>query len=199
MSISVVPYGFLTYGNNTETTATAITQNIPCNTDGRLAIVNGSYTTDSSAETVSFMYAEGDGSRTTAASDAASGQADLTTSDAPKDPAGNAAASGDIVAYKTYNDTWEFNTVSSVTGSTITFNNNLSSPVKAGAQVNVIGAQGDGAEFQVPVASSSTKEFGGGNLYLAHPYSGEPMHVNGSNTGTSDSQMDYLVVAFINK
>lgn len=199
MSISVVPYGFLTYGNNTESTGTAITQEIPCNTDGRIAIVNGSYSTDDSSETVSFMYADGDGSRTTADGDAESGQKDLDTAEDPKDPAGNAASSDDVVAYQTYDGTWEFNTVDSVSGSTITLNNDIAKDVKDGAKVNVIGSQGDGAEFQVPVDSSSTKEFGDGNLYLAHPYKGEPMYVSASNDGSNDAQMDFLVVAFINK
>lgn len=199
MSIPAYVTGFLTKGYHTETTGTAITEELPANASGRLAVINGSYTTDDSAETLSFMYADGTGSRTTAASEAASGQADITTSEAPKDPAGNAAASGDVVAYRVDNGTWEFNTVSSVSGSTITFNNNLARKVLEGDEVNVIGAQGDGAEIQLRAAASGTHEFGNGEIAVVHPYKGEPMYLSASNSGTSDSQLDFLVLVLLDK
>ena len=199
MGVEVYPYGFLTFGYHSETTGTAITEEIPCNTDGRMAIIQGSVTPGDSAETLSLMYAEGDGSRNEANADAAAGQAELVTVDAPKDPAGNAAASGDIIAYQTYDGTWEFNTVSSISGNTITLGTNIAKKVLEGAKVNIIGAQGDGAEFQIAAPASATKEFGDGNIYLVHPYKGEPMYLSLSNSGIGDAQLDNLVVAFINK
>ncbi len=199
MSIPAYVKGFVSKGYHTESTGTAITEEIAANALGRLAIINLGYTADDSAETISFMYAEGTGSRNTAGSAAASGQADLTTSDDPKDPAGNAAASDDVVAYRVEDGTWEFNTVSSVSSKTITFNNNLAKNVLEGAEVNVIGAQGDGAELQLRAAASTSNTFGDGEIALVHPYKGEPAYLSCSNSGTSDSQLDYFVAVLLDK
>jgi hypothetical protein len=198
MSIPAFVNGFLSRGYHTESSGTAIEENLPANSEGRMALMNLEYTGGGTAHTLSLMYADGAGSRNTCDGGASSGQKDLTTVDDPKDPAGNAAASGDVVAYKVKDGTWEFNTVDSVSSKTITFNNNISTEVLDGAEVNIIGAQGDGAEFQLLGAASSQAKFGEGNLYIVHPYEGEPMHFYSPN-GTDAGSLDNLLVAFINK
>jgi hypothetical protein len=198
MGLNLFPYGFESFGSHTESSGTAIEDGIPGGS-GRAAVVFLSYTGGGTAHTLSFLYAEGTGSRNTADGDAASGQKDVTVTDTPKDPAGNAAATDDNVAYELADGTWEFNTVSSVSSNTITLNNNISAPgINDGAKVNIIGVQGDGAEIQLEALASSNKEWGGDYPVVVAPYREEPLYFyspNGTNAGTREN----MLVSYINK
>lgn len=198
MGVNFFPYGIKTYGYHTESSGTTIDEEIPGGS-GRTAILQLGYTGGGTAHTLVVMYAEGAGSRNHADGDQASGQKDLVCEVDPKDPAGNAAASGDIVAYELKNGTWEFNTVDSVSSATITLNNNISAPgIADGAKVNVIGASGDGAEFQLLAEASAQKIWGGDYPVLACPYPGEPMYLQSPN-GTDAGSVDFMTVAYLNK
>lgn len=198
MGINYFPYGVKSFGSHTESSGTAIEDGIPGGS-GRTAVVFLSYTGSGTAHTLSFLYAEGTGSRNTADGDAASGQAKLDVVDTPKDPAGNAAAADDNVAYELSDGTWEFNTISSVSSNELTLNANISAPgVKDGAKVNIIGVQGDGAEIQLEALASSTKEWGGDYPVVIAPYREEPMYFyspNGTNAGTREN----MLIAYLNK
>jgi hypothetical protein len=198
MGISAFVFGFETYSYQTESSGTAIEQGIKGKPGSKLALLNLLYTGGGTAHTLSLMYAEGTGSRNTVDGETSSGQKDVDTVDDPKDPAGNAAASGDVVAYVLKNGEWEFNSVDSVSSKTITLNNNIGSPgIADGAKINIIGAQGDGAEFQLLGEASAQAEFSG-EPYLVHPYEGEPFWFYSPN-GTDAGSLDAIVFALINK
>jgi hypothetical protein len=198
MGLNLFPYGVKSFGSHTESSGTAIEDGIPGGS-GRAAVVFLAYTGGGTAHTLSFLYAEGTGSRNTADGSAASGQADVTVTDTPQDPAGNTAAANDNVAYELADGTWEFNTISSVSSNTITLNNNISSPgINDNAKVNIIGVQGDGAELQLEANASTTKEWGGDYPVVVAPYIGEPMYFyspNGTDAGTRNN----MLIAYINK
>lgn len=198
MGVNYFPYGIKSYGYHTEGSGTAIEENIPGGS-GRTCILYLSYTGSGTAHTLSVMYADGTGSRNTADGEQASGQTDIVCVDDPKDPAGNAAAADDVVAYQKKNGEWGFSTVSSLSSKTITLNDNVEAPgIADGGKVNVIGAQGDGAEFQLLGAASDQKEFGGDYPVVAAPYEGEPLHFYSPN-GTNAGQIDNMLVGYLNK
>jgi hypothetical protein len=198
MSLQAFVLGYETYAGLTESAGTAIEKGIKGNPTGRLALQTLLYTGAGTAHTLSLMYAEGTGSRNTVDGDTSSGQKDVDTVDDPKDPAGNAAASDDVVAYQLKDGSWEFNTVDSVSSKTITLNNNIGAPgIADGAKINIIGAQGDGAEFQLSAEASAQKEFKG-EPYLVAPYFGEPLWFHSPN-GTDAGTLNEILFAVINK
>lgn len=196
MSIEAYVQKFEVFDYHTETAGTAITENIPAIDGFRLALKNMEYLAAATAHTASFMYAEGTGSRNTAASAASAAQKDIVCTDAPKDPAGNAAAANDILAYQCTDGTWEFNTVASLASSTITCTNNLAKPIAAGAKVLVLGVVGDNKSQKLRMtASVATKP---NELAIVHPYVGEPMVLSIDNL-TNAGFLYNLVMAHINK
>ncbi len=191
-------YDFLTHDYHTEAANTAIDEEIPAQDGQRLALLELLYLAAATAHTASFMFAEGAGSRNTAAAAAAAAQKDITCTDAPKDPAGNAAAASDIIAYQCTDGTWEFNTVASLAGSVITCTNNLVKAVAAGAKVNVFGVVGDNKSLKVHLTASVQTEIGKGLITLVHPYIGEPFYLS-INNATNAGFLYNLVMGYINK
>lgn len=198
-SVPAYVHAFKTFGYHTETAGTTIDEEVPGRDGERLALIEALVTAAATAHTLYLMYAEGTGSRNTAAAAADAEQKDVVCTDAPKDPAGNAAASGDIVAYQLAGGTWEFNTVDSLDTKTITLTNNIGTGgIAAGAKVLVLGVAADGANFQFAIGASAQSEFGKGGIAAVHPYSGEPFYVQDSN-GTNAGSIDNLVFAYLGK
>jgi hypothetical protein len=199
MGIPAYVYGFKSFGKKTEAAGTIIQRNVP-GQDGRsLALMELLVTTQGTAHTLSLMYAAGTGTRIAAAQAEASGQATLLCDAAPKDPAGNAAASGDVIAYQLSNGTWEFNTVSSLASNDITLTNNIGSPgIALGGKVRIMGVVADGAVIQFPLAASTDNHYGLGELVAVHPYPSDPWVLQIDN-GTAASTLKNAVFAYINK
>lgn len=194
MGIPAHVYGFVVKDYHTESANTAIVEQIDPIDGARLALIDMQYVAAATAHTASFMYAEGSGSRNTAASAALSGQKLIVCTDAPKDPAGNAAAASDIIAFQLVDGTWEWDTVASLDTKTITCSNNISgvdagagaTAIAAGAKVLVFGVVGDGKSLKLSLPASVATSYGQGRLALVHPYVGEPWYLsidNASNAG----------------
>lgn len=198
MSVPAYVYDFFTCDYHTETAGTAITEQIPGKDGKRLALIDGRVTAAGTAHTLSLMYAEGTGSRNTNSALAAAGQAHIITTDAPKDPAGNAAANNDVIAYQCSDGTWEFNLVSSISGNDITLQANLVKACPAGAKVNIFGVVGDNKSFKFAIAASVQNKYGEGRICAVHPYFGEPWYVHDGNA-TAAGSIDQLVFAYINR
>lgn len=211
MSIPANVQKLLPFGYKTENAATIIQLNVPGLTGFRAALLNLVYTAAATAHTISLLFpattaygkapaaATLAGSKNTAASAAAAGQAVINVTSAPKDPAGNATASGDIIAYECTDGTWEFNTVSSLDTLAITCGTNLAKAVAAGAKVRILGIAADGYVMQLAAGANATKEFHNyGNILLAHPDVGEPCVIQ-SNNATNAGFILNALVAYINK
>lgn len=204
-------YDFLTHDYHTEAANTAIDEEIPAQDGHRLAVLDFEYLAAATAHLASFMYAkdlagqEGS-SRNQAAAIALSGQKDITCLVAPKDPAGNAAAASDIIAYQLTDGTWEFNTVASLAGSVITLTNNIVG-VDAGAggtaialtgKVMIFGVVADGAVLNISCTASVVTRKGEGNIVIVHPYVGEPFYLSINNV-TNAGFLENLLMGYINK
>jgi len=200
MGVSAFVHSFKTFGRHTETADTIIQENIQ-GKDGRTAaMLRAAVTTGATAHTLSFMYAEGTGTRTTTSAAAAASQKDLVVTDAPKDPAGNAVASGDVIAYQLPTGVWEFNTVASLSTKTITLSTNIAVAVESGAKVRIFGVIADGAVFTLTLtASGAPNSWGdGGDPIIVCPYVGDPMVVQIDNA-TNASVLEHMLWAYINK
>lgn len=198
MGLKQIPayvFGFLVKDYHTESAGTAITEELPAVDGQRLALLNMRYTAQGTAHTASFMFANGTGSRNTASAAAASGQADIVCTDDPKDPAGNAAANNDIVAYQCVDGSWEFNLVSSIATKTITMQTNLAKAVAAGAKVMIFGVVTDNSSVQLNLPASATSEF---DMSIVHPYVGEPFWLSINNITAAGFLLN-LVMGYINK
>ena len=199
MSVPAYVSGFLPFDYHTEAANTAITENIPGRNGCRLALLDMRYLAAATVHTASFMYAKGTGSRNTASIAAAAAQKDITCTDAPKDPAGNAAAASDIIAYQCSAGTCEFNTVASLAGSVITLTNNIAKALLAGAKVMVLGVVGDGQSQKLTCAASVESKFGEGRLCsIVHEFMDEPM-VLSINNATNAGFLNGLLMAYIDK
>lgn len=200
MGASAYVHGYRTQGQKTETAGTIIQVNVPGHDGQTLALLRAQVITQGTAHLLSLLHATGTGTRTTAAQAEASGQATLLCADEPKDPAGNAAASGDHIAYQLSDGSWEFNTVSSLSTADITLNNNIGSPgIAAGGKVRVFGVVGDGAAQKLSLVASTTNDYhASGDIVLVHPYAGDPWIVQIDN-GTAASTIRFLTFAYINK
>lgn len=174
-SIDAFVSGYQAFDYHTEAFGTVIAENIPGKNGTYLALVDMRYLCAGTAHTASFMYAKGTGSRNTASIAAAAAQKDITCTDAPKDPAGNAAAASDIIAYQCTDGTWEFNTVASLAGSVITLTNNIAKALLAGAKVMVLGVVGDNQSQRLTMTVSVENKFGEGRLCsIHHEFISEP-------------------------
>ena len=169
MNIGAWASGFQPYGYKTATAATPITQGIDALDGKRLAIIGGAYLPAATVHLLQFMYAEDaaafpGSSRNTASAAAAPAQAHLFTTVAPKDPAGNAAATPDVIAYQCTDGTWEWNLVTSISGSDITLTTNIAKAVAAGAKVMILGVAGDLKSFNVNTVASTERLFQEGQI-----------------------------------
>lgn len=210
---------FATVDYHTEIADTAITENIQAKDGLRLALLSGSYLNAATAHTLCLMYAKdsagnaGSARNTINGATAAhilSGQKVVDVDVTPLDPAGNAAAASDVVAYKLIDGTWEFNTIASVSTKAITLTNNIAG-VDAGAGDTaladgdgfmIFGVVGDGAYLALPLTASVVNSWGatagGSGLVLVHPYVGEPFYVYDGNA-TNAGFLNNLLFGYINK
>lgn len=219
MSYGAFINSFHSVDYHTETAATAITENIQGKNGLRLALLAGSYLNGATAHTLCFMYAKDNASypgsaRNTingaTAAHILSGQAVIDVDTTPRDPAGNAAAASDVVAYKLIDGTWEFNTIASVSTKAITLTNNIAG-VDAGAGAAaivdgdpflILGVVADASYLALPLTASVVNSWGaadgGSGIVLAHPYVGEPFYVYDANA-TNAGFLNYLLFGYINK
>lgn len=186
--------GFEVVDYHTDSTGTEITENIQARDGKRLALISLDYTNGATAHTMDLMYPGG--TRTTVSTAVSSGT-EMVVATAPKDPGGNAAASGDVIAYQCSDKSWEFNTVSSLASTTITLGTSVSGTVAAGAKFCVFGVTGDGAKMVVGLTASETTEMSG-KIIAVNPYSGWPMYMYDANA-TNAGKLNHALWAHINK
>jgi hypothetical protein len=203
MSVPAYVYSFYSVGYKSVAFGTPIDYPIPAQDGKKLALIDGRCTAAGTAHTLSILYANDSlanpgSSRNTASAGALAAQAHIFTTVAPKDPAGNAAAANDIVAYQCTDGTWEFNTVSGLAGSDITLNTNLAKPIAAGAKVMIFGVVADNSRFALAIPASVQTKYGEGRVCIVHPYTGEPFFVS-DNNATATGSIDNLLFAYINK
>lgn len=197
-SIPAFVSGFKSFGYHTEAAATLIDEKVP-GVDGlTLALLHLDYLAAATAHDISLMFASGTGTRTTASADAAAAQKVLNVTDAPKDPAGNDTASGDIIAYQLPDKTWEFNTVTSLATKAITLTTNIAVAVESGAKVRIFGIVADGSIFNVHCLASVVTKAGEGGIAIVHPYVGDPFYVS-SNNATNAGFLNNMLFGYINK
>lgn len=191
--------GFVTVDYHTESAGTAITENIQGQNGKRLALLSFEVVTGSTAHTLLLMYpGTSSGSRNTTSAAAASGQKDIVCTNNPTDPAGNAAAANDILAYQVTDGTWEFNTVASLSSKTITCGTNLAKAVASGAKVRIFGVAGDNYSHQITLAASTTNKNGDVPITAVNPYKGDPWYIYIANA-TNASKIMHMLLAYINK
>ena len=200
MGVSAFVHSFKTFGLHTESAGTIIQENIQGKNGVTSCMLRAAVTTAATAHTLSFMYAEGTGTRTTCDGGAAITQAVLDVNIAPKDPAGNAAASGDIIAYQVTDGTWEFNSIASISTKAITLNTNIAIAVLDNAKVRIFGVIADGAVMTLTLtAAGAPNSWGdGGDPIIICPYVGDPMVVQIDNA-THASTLEHMLWAWINK
>jgi len=219
MSYGAFINSFAVADYHTETAATPITENVQAIDSFRLAMLSGSYLCGGTAHELHFMYAKdaasypGSSRNTIDGGTAAhllSGQKVIDVDTTPRDPAGNAAAGSDIVAYQLVDGTWEFNLITSVSTKAITLANNIAG-VDAGAGAVAIadcspflifGVNADGSYLSLYCPASVTTNWGaaagGSGIVLAHPYVGEPWYVYDANASASGFLLN-LLFGYINK
>jgi hypothetical protein len=212
MGIGAFINGFHTIGYHTETAGTTIDEKVPGHNGQKLALTMLSYLSAATAHSISFMYpkdssvANAGTSRNTTSASAASGQAVVNVTNTPKDPAGNAAAGSDIVAYQLTDGTWEFNTISSVSTKAITLSSNITgidsgagaTAIASGAKFLIFGVVGDNACFKLKGTASAQKDWqANGCPVLVHPNYDEPFYVTVDN-GTNAGFLQNATFAYIN-
>jgi hypothetical protein len=219
MSYGAFIEAFHSVDYHTETAATPITENIPGKDGKRLALLSAEYLNAATAHTLDLMYAKdaaayaGSARNTVNGATAAhllSGQAIVDVDVTPRDPAGNAAASGDIVAYQLVDGTWEFNSIDSVSTKAITLAANITgidagagaAALVDGAKFLIFGVTADGAKLVMSCTASVKNSWGaaagGSGIVLAHPYVGEPFYVYDANA-TNAGFLNNMLFGYINK
>lgn len=204
MSIPAFVQGFETMDYHTEAANTVIDEEIQAKDGYRLAVIDFLYLAAATAHVASFMYANAT-SRTVTTALAVSGQQVINVA-AALDPAGNAAAAGDIIAFQLTDGTWEFDTVASLATLAITCTNNITgvdagaggTAIAEGAKVNIFGIVADGAVMNLSLTASVLNQYGEGRLSIVHPYMGEPFYLSIDNA-TNAGFLHYAVMAHINK
>ena len=198
MGIQSFAEGFAFVDYHTETAATEIDEEIQGRDGQRLILMAFDYLTLGTAHDLSIMHPGAlAGCRTTASADAAISQKVLNVTDAPTDPAGNAVAASDIIAYQVTGGTWEFNTVASLSTKAITLGTNIAIAVESGAKVRIFGVVGDGAVQKIHCLASVVTS-GEDAIYAMCPYKGDPLYVSSDNV-THDGTINRMVFAYINK
>ena len=204
MGVPAYVSGFVSFDYHTEAIATAIVENIPGRNGSRLALLDMRYLCAGTVHTASFMYAkdaagQAGSSRNLCTAGAAAGQKDIVCAVAPKDPAGNAAAASDILAYQCSDGTWEFNVVTSLAGSTITCTNNLAKAIAAGGKVLILGVVGDNQSQRLTMTVSVENKFGEGKLCsIVHEFMGDPFVLSIDNI-TAAGKLNGLLMAYLDK
>lgn len=206
MGINAFVDSYLGFGYHTESSGTAIDEAIPGRNNKRLALVGVDYLCGATAQTMNIMHCGSvAGSRTTTSAAAVSGQAVIIATDSPTDPAGNATASGDIIAFQLLDGTWEFDTVSSLSTKTITMNNNINgvdsgggaAAVASGAAIRIFGVVGDSYSFVIGLAASTQYSYRD-TIIAQAPFIGDPLYVTNANAAAASFQNNVLF-AYINK
>lgn len=211
MGIPAHVYGFVTKDYHTETAATPIAETIDAVDGERLVLMGLQYLCGSTAHTISLMHAADaaaypGSARNTASALALSGQAVINVTNTPRDPAGNAAAANDIIAFQLTDGTWEWDTIASVATKAITCTNNIvgvdvgagGTAIAAGAKVLILGIAADGACQVLTTPASVVTTYGPGELVLQHPYFGEPWYLYDGNA-TAAGFLYHAQFAYINK
>jgi hypothetical protein len=180
---------------------TPITQGMDAVDGKRLCLIAGAYLPAATVHLLQFMYAEDaaafpGSSRNSTSAAAAASQKDVICTVAPKDPAGNVAAGSDVVAYQCTDGTWEWNTVASLAGSTITMTNNLAKAVALGAKIMILGVAADLKSFNVNTVASTERQFVEGQIMAK--YFGEPLYFYSPNA-TATGFLQYLLFAYLDK
>lgn len=206
MSINAYISSYLGFGYHTETAATLIDTEIPGQNGKRLALVGLDYLAAATAHVLSVQHCGSlAGSRTTTSALAVSGQKVINVTDAPTDPAGNATASGDIIAWQNTDGSWEFDIVDSLSTKAITITNNIqgvdagagATAIAAGGAVRIFGIVADGAVINFGLTASVVTHFDDTILAQA-PFFGDPLYVS-INNATNAGFMNSLLFAYINK
>jgi hypothetical protein len=201
--------GFETCDYHTEAANTPITEEIQAKNGYRLVLKAMNYLNAATVQTASFMFArdlagQAGSSRNTASVAALSGDHHITCTVAPKDPAGNAVAANDVVAFQLTDGTWEFDTIAALAGSIIQMTNNITGvdagaggvAVAAGGKVLFFGVVADGANQKITLPASVVTS--PPELSIVHPYMGEPFFVSIDNI-TNAGFLNSLVMCHINK
>jgi len=209
MSIEAYVQGFETCDYHTEAANTPIAEPIPAHDGQRLVLKAMNYLAAATAHIASFMFAEdlagqAGSSRNTAAVVALSGQHHITCAVAPKDPAGNAAAAGDIIAFQLTDGSWEWDTVAALAGSIIECTNNITgvdagaggTAIAIGGKVLIFGVVGDNKSQRISLPASVVTS--PPELSIVHPYIGEPFYLSIDNA-TNAGFLNSLVMCHINK
>jgi len=198
MSINAFISSYLTKDYHTETAGTAIDESVAGQNGKRLALVGVDYLAGATGHSLVIMHSGSlAGSRTTVSAAAAAGQKDIVCTDSPTDPAGNATAASDIIAYQVTGGGWEFNTVASLSTKTITLTTNIAIALLSGAKVRIFGIIADGANFVLGLTASVVTHYDDTVLAQA-PFVGDPLYVSNANA-TNASFQNYLLFAYINK
>ena len=206
MFVGAYASGFHVSDYHTEAANTAIVETIPGRNGQRLALVSLNYLAAATAHTLSVMHCGSlAGSRNTASVLALSGQKTITCTSAPTDPAGNAAATPDIIAFQLSDGTWEWDTVASIAGSVVTCTNNITgvdaggggTAILAGGKVRIFGVVGDLSYYGVHLTASVVTSFDN-TLLVAAPFKGDPLYVS-INNATNAGFLYNMVFAYINK
>lgn len=200
----------LPFGKKTIAFGTIIQYDVPALTGFRAVLLRALVTPAGTAHTFSMLYpattngghapaaATVLGSKNTASAAAAVGDTVINVTNAPKDPAGNATAAGDVIAYECTDGTWEFNTVASLDTKAITVSTALAKAIASGGKVRIIGILADGFCQSLPCAASVTTEFESENGVIMHPDVGEPCVLQ-ENNATATGIVQQANVAYINK
>lgn len=198
MGINAFVHSYLAKDYHTETAGTAIDETVPGQNGKRLVLVGFDYLCGSTAHSLKILHSGSlAGSRTTVSAAAAASQKDIVCSVAPTSPAGDATASGDIIAYQVTGGGWEFNTVASLSTLTITLTNNIAIALLSGAAVRIFGIIGDGANFTFGLTASVVTNYQDTVLCQA-PFIGDPLYVTNANA-TAASFQNNMLFAYINK
>ena len=206
MSINAFIHSYLAFDYHTETAGTAIDEEVPGQNGKRLALVGFDYLNAATAHSLKVLHCgTAAGSRNTTSASALSGQKVINVTTTPLDPAGNAAAASDIVAFQLTNGAWEFDTIASVATKAITHTNNITgvdagaggTAIASGAAYRIFGVIGDNAEFTFGLTASVVTHFDDTVLMQA-PFVGDPLYVTDANA-TNAGFINNLLFAYINK
>lgn len=209
MNINAYVSGWVVVDYHTEVVSTTIDEPIAGQNGKRLALIGYSHTSGDTtvADIMSIMHCgSSSGSRNTTSAIAISGQKDIVCTNVPLSPAGDTAASADIIAFQLEDDSWEWDTVASVSGSTITCTNNITgvdagagaTAIKSGGRVLVFGIVADGAVLNqvMGVSTATVSRYDG--IYALAPFKGDPLYVSIDNANEA-SKLQNMVFAYINK
>ena len=191
--------GFKTVDYHTESAGTAIDEEIPAVEGDRLALLFYSIATSTTAHTLCLLEpSSANGSQNTASAAAAAAQKVINVTNTPLDPAGNAAAASDIVAYQCTDGTWEFNTIASVATLAITHTTNLAKAVAANAKYIIFGVIADNTGPRFTLTASTTNVTPAVPLVSVHTYANVPWYVTIANA-TAASTIQNMLFGYINK